>query len=264
MRSFLTSAAKLIGGFVGGCAISLLAINSSQRNFELNAIEDIQAIDNITTERSQQEQKAILRSRQSAVNVMSMAVDSPVVSSASGTYLTLEGKYYILTVNHTLVGPCESVRIAVDDELYDCLRYVVVDPYVDYALIQVEEIVERVPLRMPRSMPRNNEWDHEIATQTQIFYTGYPNGLGPLTFDGTIIGHDELENIFIHSFAWPGSSGGGVFNERGKFIGYAMAINIGVTEYGIDVLEDIVIVVPLFRIDWQEIDQEVKIDDEQE
>ena len=43
-----------------------------------------------------------------------------------------------------------------------------------------------------------------------------------------------------------------------------MAINIGVTEYGIDVLEDIVIVVPLFRIDWQEIDQEVKIDDEQE
>jgi hypothetical protein len=264
MRRFLTSAAKLIGGFAGGCAISLLAITSFERNCEFSAREEIQAIDNITVERSIGEQRAILRSRQSAVNVMSMASDSPVVSSASGTYLTLEGRYYILTVHHTLVGPCDSVRIAVDDELYDCLKYVVVDPYVDYALMQVEEIAERVPLHMPRSMPRSNEWDREIATQTRVFYTGYPNGLGPLTFNGSIIGHDELENIFIHSFAWPGSSGAGVFNERGKFIGYAMAINVGVTEYGIDVLEDIVIVVPLFRIDWQEIDQEVKIDDKQE
>ena len=89
-----------------------------------------------------------------------------------------------------------------------------------------------------------------MAIQTKIYYTGYPNGLGPFTIDGKVVGFDSSENIYIHSFAWPGSSGSGVFNEKGQMIGYTMAISVGATEYGIDVLEDIVIVVPLYKINW--------------
>ena len=54
----------------------------------------------------------------------------------------------------------------------------------------------------------------------------------------------------MHSFAWGGASGSGVFGANGEFVGYILAIDIGETSYGIDVLEDIVIVVPAFKIDW--------------
>ena len=75
------------------------------------------------------------------------------------------------------------------------------------------------------------------------------------TLDGKIVGFNDNEDMFIHSYAWPGASGSGVFNEDGKLIGYIMAISLGFTEYGISVLEDIVIVVPLFKIDWDELEQ---------
>jgi len=42
----------------------------------------------------------------------------------------------------------------------------------------------------------------------------------------------------------------GVFNERGKLIGYILALDVGVSEYGVDILEDIVVIVPTHHVDW--------------
>ena len=89
-----------------------------------------------------------------------------------------------------------------------------------------------------------------VSSSSGTYYTGYPNGQGPLTFAGEISGHDSSENVYVHSFAWPGSSGSGVFSDSGKLIGIIVAISVGSTEFGIDVLEDIVIVIPLYKIDW--------------
>jgi len=84
-----------------------------------------------------------------------------------------------------------------------------------------------------------------------VFYTGFPNSTGPLTFSGNIIGYMEGDYIYLESFGWGGSSGAGVFTANGKFIGYLLAVDVGETEeYGVDVLEDIVIIVPAFKIDW--------------
>ena len=38
--------------------------------------------------------------------------------------------------------------------------------------------------------------------------------------------------------------------ESGKLIGIITAISVGSTEFGIDVLEDIMIVIPLYKIEW--------------
>ena len=86
-----------------------------------------------------------------------------------------------------------------------------------------------------------------------MFYTGYPNSTGPLTIAGSVVGYALGDFIYLDSFAWGGASGSGVFSSDGKFIGYILAIDIGQTEYGIDVLENIVIVVPAFKIDWGEL-----------
>jgi hypothetical protein len=41
-----------------------------------------------------------------------------------------------------------------------------------------------------------------------------------------------------------------VFSYDGNMIGIVIALNVGLTGAGYDVLEDLVIVTPLFMIDW--------------
>ena len=47
-----------------------------------------------------------------------------------------------------------------------------------------------------------------------------------------------------------GSSGSGVFSTKGKYIGIVTAIDIGQTEFGVDILENVVLVTPVFKVDW--------------
>jgi hypothetical protein len=85
---------------------------------------------------------------------------------------------------------------------------------------------------------------------TSVYYTGFPNGAGPLTLDGKVIGYMGSDFIYIKSYAWSGSSGAGVFSSTGKLIGYVLALDVGYTEYGIDVIENIVFVVPITSVRW--------------
>jgi len=73
---------------------------------------------------------------------------------------------------------------------------------------------------------------------------------GPLTIDGKIIGYMGGDFIYVKSYAWSGSSGGGVFSSSGKLIGYVLALDVGQTEFGIEVLENIVFVVPITVVRW--------------
>ena len=54
----------------------------------------------------------------------------------------------------------------------------------------------------------------------------------------------------MQTYAWSGASGSGVFDERGDLIGIIMALDVGRTEFGIQILENFVIVVPIWKIDF--------------
>jgi len=250
MRKFFATLLKMTIAFVIGAAFTVLTIESTQRSIELNRISEIQSLDNVSLNLSPRTQRTLRTSRNSAVQIMSASMESPVISSSSGTYIKLEDRYYILTVGHAIIGPCEMMRIMVDDEMHHCLEYARIDRFVDYAIIEVEQIPNRTPVKIPDAMPEPDEWVRSLSIHTNVYYTGFPNGLGPLSMNGIIVGYDVVENVYIQSFAWPGSSGSGVFNENGKLIGFVMAISVGATEYGISVLEDLAIVVPLYQIDW--------------
>ena len=86
----------------------------------------------------------------------------------------------------------------------------------------------------------------------KTYYTGYPNNIGPLTMTGTIAGFADSGHIFVNSYAWTGSSGSGVFDQNGKLIGIIMALDVGSTQYGVDVLENLLIVVPTHSINWMD------------
>ena len=65
-----------------------------------------------------------------------------------------------------------------------------------------------------------------------------------------MVGYNENEYLYVFSHAYGGASGSGVFSKEGKYIGYIVAIDVGSTELGPDVLENIVIVAPSLNIDW--------------
>ena len=68
------------------------------------------------------EKRTVRKSQKSAVQIASISEDKMSLSTSSGTYITLNGKYYILTVNHGINGPCVHTKILVKEEFYPCKR----------------------------------------------------------------------------------------------------------------------------------------------
>lgn len=254
MLRFLKSKAALMTIFFAAGALFFLAVFSSIENTKIDTSAEIRSRQNITRAHGEIRRKAIYKSRNSAVNIMSI---SPAggLSSSSGTYIRYNQRYYIMTVSHGIQGPCDLIRIIVGDIMYECLDLSMINRKQDYAVIEVGRIPELSAVRLPRSLPRGDEWRRALSIHADIVYTGYPNSTGPLTIDGKIVGYGENDLLFLHSYAWPGSSGSGVFSGDGKLIGYIMAVNLGFTEYGIGVLEDIVIIAPVYKIDWEQLKQ---------
>lgn len=192
---------------------------------------------------------SIRKSIGSAVRIISPTEDESATSLATGTYFTYKGKHYVLTVAHAILGPCKNLLIVYFEHTASCLEFTLVDLRMDYAIIEIEEIEDRVPVRMPQSL----QLDKYPKILDKTYYTGYPNSAGPLTITGTIAGFTDDGLIFLQSYAWTGSSGSGVFDHQGNLIGIIMALDIGVTQHGVDVMEDLLIVVPINEIDWSSI-----------
>jgi hypothetical protein len=226
------------------------AYNSALEARQMPTAGEINATDNIGRALSSGETTAIKRSRESAVQVYSFDVRDGGISAMTGTYLTYKNKYFVLTAAHGIYGPCGFTNIIIGEELYPCKAYTLTDPRWDYMIIQVDRIPTRSPIKIPDHIPHRREWKEELATQNGIFYTGYPNDGGPYTFDGRIVGYNESMALFVDSYGWSGSSGAGVFSRSGNLIGWVMALEVGHTEFGPQVLENFIWVIPLFKVDW--------------
>jgi S1-C subfamily serine protease len=193
------------------------------------------------------EKNAIKSSVGSAVHVISSTPDGTMISLSSGSYIKYENRFYILTTSHGIIGDCKNIAIVYFEQYTGCVDMAVNNKSLDYALIEVQEMQFRKPIKVDSGLSKSKKKYHLMD---KVYYTGYPNSAGPLTFGGTVSGFDEFGLIYIHSYAWSGSSGAGVFDSKGKLIGMIMAIDVGKSEYGVDVLEDIIVVIPIDMIDW--------------
>ena len=221
------------------------------------AYEKITSVDNNAPDLDfDSQQKTIERARKSAVRVLSTSDDDEaVIASSIGTYFTMDGRYFVITTMHGILGPCESTRILSGDDIYPCERFIELNQISDYALIEIYEIDDRQPIHIPRSLPSSKkEWNRSLSMMSRTLYTGFPNSLGPLTIPGTIAGYSHGGNLYILSYAWSGSSGSGVFSSTGDYIGYVIAIDVGSSVVnGYQVLENVVLVVPAYKVDWSTI-----------
>ena len=239
-----------------GFAISLGVLISVQENARFPSPAELDSMDNVSMHLDHKERMAVMMSRNSVLLVLSGRSDGDGFASMTGTYLSHNNKYYVLTAAHGVMGDCEHFFVAVnEDEIYDCIKYIDLNQRSDYAIVEIEKVTKRKPLEINKVIPKNNQWESELAVLNDVFYTGYPNSLGPLTFKGYIAGISDSQDVYLHSYAWPGSSGSGVFTREGNLVGVVLALNVGFTSAGYDVLEDLVIILPLFKINWDPVYQ---------
>jgi len=251
IASILKISAQLVVTAALAFAMSLGIYISVSESLRFPTDDELRALSNISSDLSQQDASAVERSRLSILHVLSGYEKEDGFAKMSGTYMTYNDRFYVITAAHGIVGNCDKFFVATDgDHIYECIQYVLIDQRVDYAIVEIERVSRRTPVNLRDVLPTSREWKEELSVLNETFYTGYPNGLGPLTFEGTIAGISEDNYIYLHSYAWPGSSGSGIFSDDGNLIGILIALNVGFTGAGYDVLEDLVIVTPLFMIDW--------------
>tara|TARA_R110002020_G_scaffold13026_1_gene47098 strand:+ start:814 stop:1653 length:840 start_codon:yes stop_codon:yes gene_type:complete len=237
----------MIMGFVISLGISVSVFESTK----MPSFSELKRLDNVSDDLDFKEKSATVASRESILLVLSSSATYNGYAKMSGTYVTHKDKFYVLTAAHGIVGGCNFMFVATSkNNIYECIKYIIVDYETDYAIIEIEKVNKRIPLKLTQVLPSNRQWKQETSILNKVFYTGYPNSLGPLTFEGSVAGLSEENYLYLHSYAWPGSSGSGIFSYDGNLVGILIALNVGFTGAGYDVLEDLVIVTPLFMIDW--------------
>lgn len=229
----------LLGGLVGVFILAhFLLLDADQNVYEYEVV---------STQYTVSEKQALDRSVNSSVRVMSLNKETLGFSTLSGTYMKFRGQYYVLTSAHGVIGDCDTLAAAFQEKAVPCEEIVAIDKETDYAIFRVGELEGRTPIRIPQALAH---WRKSYNLLDKVYYTGYPNSVGPTTWTGTIAGFSG-DYVILQSYAWSGASGSGVFDEHGELIGIIMAIDVGRSEFGYQVLNNFIIVVPVWCIDFR-------------
>ena len=177
------------------------------------------------------------RARSAAVKVESLLGSG----HGSGTYMIAYGHRVIVTAAHVVEG-ATTMRIIGRDKESVIGRVVFRDDQSDIAFMVVPEMKSRTAIRF---RPHTSYDDRLIGTQ--LTYTGFPSHHDLLTIRGYVAAL-ERGCVVANMFGWFGSSGSGVFDQRGRLIGVVSGIDVGRFMMPLP-LEDIVWVAPMSGID---------------
>lgn len=165
--------------------------------------------------------------------------------SGSGTYFKWKGHTMVVTAAHLYalgsasVMHDEALITAPGERVLGKLVYI--DKMVDVAVFAVPTLNTRHPARFNRA--------NDFPIGEEVVYSGFPGANGLLTFEGALIGDGYDTDIAMQSFAWGGSSGSGVFNSRGEYIGVLVSIMVGPGFQGPQLIGSVVYIAPATLID---------------
>lgn len=181
------------------------------------------------------------RTRQASVKVKSILLGG----HGSGTYMVAYGRRIVATAAHVVRNESTMLIEGRGDEAV-IGKVVYVDHTVDLAFLVVPEMETRTAVRYRPQMRYN-----ETLVGTKLTYTGFPSHHDLLTIRGYVAAL-EYNMIVANMFGWFGSSGSGVFDDQGRYVGCVSAIDVGKFGGGYRVpIEEIVWVAPITRIDQE-------------
>ena len=181
------------------------------------------------------------RARSAAVKVRSLLQGG----HGSGTYMIAHGRRVVVTAAHVVRS--ESV-MAIDGRDGETVvgQVVFADHDIDIAFIVVPEMETRTAVRY-----RPQRRYDERLVGTALTYTGFPSHHDLLTIRGYIAAV-EKEHLVTNMFGWFGSSGSGVFDQHGRYMGCVSGIDVGTIGFGMRIpLESIVWVAPASKLDHE-------------
>jgi S1-C subfamily serine protease len=146
-------------------------------------------------------------------------VSSPDGSYGTGTYFRYKSRRFVLTARHVVEG---DSQIFIDLDPFNRVPATVVylSETRDIAILACDELVGKKPMRLRTR-------DSTLPGQN-LFYSGFPSRHSLLTITGVIAGYENWgeSKIIMHSYGWPGASGSGVFDDRGRLVGVLIAVDV--------------------------------------
>jgi len=189
------------------------------------------------------------RARAAAVKVESLLGSG----HGSGTYMVAYGQRIVVTAAHVVEGST-TMRIVGRDGESVVGRVIFRDDAGDIAVLVVPEMKTRTAVRYRPQL----SYDERLVG-TKLTYTGFPSHHDLLTIRGYIAAI-EKNYIVTNMFGWFGSSGSGVFDERGRLIGVVSGIDVGRFLMPVP-LEDVVWVAPMSMLDHETLKVRIKTAD---
>jgi len=182
-------------------------------------------------------------SRESAVKIHVSSMAGRV--RGTGSYFTYKGSHIVITAAHlwmrieSRVMKSKAQITGSEDMVIGTLVYI--DHDNDIAILEVPELGGRKPAKFNRAK--------SYAVGEKTTYSGFPGANNLLTFQGEIAGEGYGRDITMFSMAWGGSSGSGVFNEAGEYVGVVSSIMVGRGFAGPQLVGTVVYVAPANLID---------------
>tara|TARA_R110001599_G_scaffold19095_2_gene73660 strand:- start:3887 stop:4711 length:825 start_codon:yes stop_codon:yes gene_type:complete len=172
----------------------------------------------------------------------------------TGTYFAYKGNHIIVTAAHLwaagppLVLQSEALVTGPSEKVIGKVIYW--DPLVDIAILIVPKMESRNAAKLIR--------DPQYSVGETVVYSGFPGRNSLLTFQGQLAGDGYGTSLAMHSMAWGGSSGSGVFDSSGRFVGVVSSIMVGRSFLGPQLVGSIVYISPANLIDMEYLKQNLR------
>jgi hypothetical protein len=154
--------------------------------------------------------------------------------------MKMHGRYVVVTAAH-VVDDLTTMFIEAREGEVVIGTVVYRDFKADLAIIVVPQIRSRI------AAPWRPCKDNRNLLGASVTYTGFPGAHDLLTIRGHVAAL-EREMVVTNMFGWYGASGSGLFDQRGRFIGVIVGIDVGRWKMPIP-LDSIVWVSPVWFLD---------------